>query len=442
MGTYNRADILRIVKEEDVQFIRMQFTGLFGQLKNVAVTASQIERALDGEIMLDGSSIQGSVRVEESDQYLRPDPDTFAILPWRPQYGKVARLICDIYNPDGTPFEGDPRNILKRTLQKAEALAFDFHVGPELEFFLFQTDEEGRPTVRTSDEAGYFDLGPLDHGEGTRREVTLALEKMGVKIEASHHESAAGQHEIDLKYTDALTAADNIMTFKLAVKTLAQKNGLYATFMPKPLRDSAGNGMHVNMSLFQDGRNLFYEEGGERKLSLLARQFIAGLLEHAGGFCALTNPVVNSYKRLVPGYEAPCYPAWSASNRSALIRIPDPRGRGTRVELRSPDPACNPYLAFAACLAAGLDGVTRELTPPPAVAGNLYAMTAEELAERGIRGLPASLDAAVRAMEADAVVMDALGPYAVRYAAGKRREWEEYRTQISQWELDQYLANC
>ena len=344
MGTYNRADILRLVEDENVQFIRMQFTDIFGQLKNVAVTASQIGRALDGEIMLDGSSIQDSARVEESDQYLHPELDTFAILPWRPQYGKVARLICDVYNPDGTPFDGDPRNILKRTLKRAENLGYRFHVGPELEFFLFQTDEEGRPTVKTSDEAGYFDLGPLDHGESTRREVALALEKMGVAVEASHHEAAAGQHEIDLKYTDALAAADNIMTFKLAVKTLAQKNGLHATFMPKPIQGAAGNGMHVNMSLFRDGRNLFYDEGGEQKLSLLARQFIAGLLDHARGFCALTNPVVNSYKRLVPGYEAPCYLAWSEANRSVLIRIPDPRGRGTRVELRSPDPASNPYL--------------------------------------------------------------------------------------------------
>jgi len=442
MGTYNREDILRLVEDEDVQFIRMQFTDIFGQLKNVAVTASQIGRALDGEIMLDGSSIQGSVRVEESDQYLRPDLDTFTILPWRPQYGKVARLICDVYNPDGTPFDGDPRNILKRALKKAEELGYSFHVGPELEFFLFQTDEEGRPTVKTSDEAGYFDLGPLDHGESTRREVALALEKMGVAVEASHHEAAAGQHEIDLKYTDALAAADNIMTFKLAVKTLAQKNGLHATFMPKPIQGAAGNGMHVNMSLFRDGRNLFYDEGGERKLSPLARQFIAGLLDHARGFCALTNPVVNSYKRLVPGYEAPCYLAWSEANRSALIRIPDPRGRGTRVELRSPDPASNPYLVFAACLATGLDGAARELTPPSAVAGNLYAMTSEELAERGIRSLPTSLDAAVRAMEADEVVMEALGPYAIRYTARKRQEWEEYRTQISQWELDKYLTNC
>ncbi len=268
MGTYNRADILRLVEDENVQFIRMQFTDIFGQLKNVAVTASQIGRALDGEIMLHGSSIQDSARVEESDQYLHPELDTFAILPWRPQYGKVARLIFDVYNPDGTPFDGDPRNILKRTLKRAENLGYRFHVGPELEFFLFQTDEEGRPTVKTSDEAGYFDLGPLDHGESTRREVALALEKMGVAVEASHHEAAAGQHEIDLKYTDALAAADNIMTFKLAVKPLAQKNGLHATFMPKPIQGAAGNGMHVNMSLFRDGRNLFYDEGGEQKAYL------------------------------------------------------------------------------------------------------------------------------------------------------------------------------
>jgi len=442
MEGYTREEILRLIQEENVQFIRMQFTDLFGQLKNVAITVSQIERALDGEIMLDGSSIQGSVRVEESDQYLKPDLNTFAILPWRPQYGKVARMICNVHNPDGSPFAGDPRNVLKQALQTVEDMGLALNVGPELEFFLFLTDEEGNPSTRTADRAGYFDLGPLDHGESTRREVALALEKMGIGVEASHHEVAAGQHEIDLKYADALTAADNIMTLKLAVKTLAQKNGLHATFMPKPLRDAAGNGMHINLSLFREGRNMFYDERDPQRLSLLARQFIAGLLEHAGSFCALTNPVVNSYKRLIPGYEAPCCLAWSESNRSALIRIPDPRGQGTRAELRSPDTACNPYLAFAACLAAGLDGVTRGLTPPPAVAGNLYAMPLEELAARGIRRLPVSLDAAVCAMETDKVIMEALGPYAARYAAGKRQEWEEYRTQVSQWELDRYLANC
>ncbi len=440
MEAYRREDILRLIREEDVQFIRMQFTDLFGQLKNVAVTASQIQRALDGEIMLDGSSIQGSVRVEESDQYLKPDPNTFAILPWRPQYGKVARMICSVHNPDGSPFDGDPRNVLKRELKAVKDMGLTLNVGPELEFFLFLTDEDGNPSTRTADKAGYFDLGPLDHGESTRREVTLALEKMGIAVEASHHEAAAGQHEIDLKYADALTAADNIMTLKLAVKTLAQKNGLHATFMPKPLRDAAGNGMHINFSLFQNGRNVFYDENDPEKLSLLARQFIAGLLEHAQGFCALANPLVNSYKRMVAGYEAPCCLTWSSANRSALIRIPVPRGQGTRVELRSPDPACNPYLTLAACLAAGLDGIRRELAPPPEIAGNLYNMPPEELAARQIRNLPASLEDALRAMEEDPVVMKALGPYAVRYLEGKRQEWEEYKKQISQWELDQYLV--
>ena len=434
MGTYNRADILRLVEDENVQFIRMQFTDIFGQLKNVAVTASQIGRALDGEIMLDGSSIQDSARVEESDQYLHPELDTFAILPWRPQYGKVARLICDVYNPDGTPFDGDPRNILKRTLKRAENLGYRFHVGPELEFFLFQTDEEGRPTVKTSDEAGYFDLGPLDHGESTRREVALALEKMGVAVEASHHEAAAGQHEIDLKYTDALAAADNIMTFKLAVKTLAQKNGLHATFMPKPIQGAAGNGMHVNMSLFRDGRNLFYDEGGEQKLSLLARQFIAGLLDHARGFCALTNPVVNSYKRLVPGYEAPCYLAWSEANRSALIRIPDPRGRGTRVELRSPDPASNPYLVFAACLAAGLEGIREKLEPPV----SMDDISGERDSQFDI--LPRSLREAIHAFEEDTFLQNVFGKTLSEIIISeKKEEWEEFSRQVTAWEVEKYL---
>ena len=441
MGKYTKEDIIRMVQEEDIQFIRMQFTDIFGQLKNVAITASQIERAVNNEIMMDGSSIEGFVRIEESDQYLWPDLDTFAILPWRPQYGKVARLICDVHNPDGTSFQGDPRSVLKRELRRAELLGYTFNVGPELEFFLFQTDENGRPTTQTSDEAGYFDLGPLDHGESTRREVTLALEQMGFEIEASHHELAAGQHELDFKYAEALHTADNIMTFKLAVKTLAQKNGLHATFMPKPVYGAAGNGMHVNMSLFQNGRNAFYDESAPNQLSPLATQFIAGLLAHVQGFCALTNPLVNSYKRLVPGYEAPCYPAWSTSNRSALIRIPAPRGQGTRVELRSPDPTCNPYLVFAACLAAGLDGIEKGLTPPNPISRNIYEMTAEERSACGLESLPGTLEAAIRALEADSVVLDALGPHtALQYITGKLREWEEYRTQVSQWELDKYLV--
>ena len=442
MGRYTKEEILRLVRDEDIQFIRMQFTDIFGQMKNVAITASQIEKALAGQVMMDGSSIEGFVRIEESDQYLWPDLDTFAILPWRPQYGKVARLICDVHNPDGTPFVGDPRGVLKRVLARAGELGFTFNVGPELEFFLFQTDDDGNPTTKTSDEAGYFDLGPLDHGESTRREICLCLEEMGFEIEASHHEVAAGQHEIDFKYTEALQAADNIMTFKLAVKTLAQKNGLHATFMPKPVCGAAGSGMHVNMSLFRDGQNAFYDPADPRKLSLLAYQFIAGLLDHVQGFCAVTNPLVNSYKRLVPGYEAPCHLAWSTGNRSALIRIPTPRGSGTRVELRSPDPSCNPYLAFAVCLAAGLDGIQRRLTPPAESNENLYAIAAD-LEAQGVRRLPASLEAAIHALEADSVVTAALGSHVTdQYVTGKLREWEEYRTQVTQWELDRYLVTC
>ena len=442
MGRYTKEEILRLVREEDIQFIRMQFTDIFGQMKNVAITASQIEKALDNQIMMDGSSIEGFVRIEESDQYLWPDLDTFAILPWRPQYGKVARLICDVHNPDGTPFVGDPRGVLKRALARAGELGLTFNVGPELEFFLFQTDEDGNPTTKTSDEAGYFDLGPLDHGESTRREICLCLEEMGFEIEASHHEVAAGQHEIDFKYTEALQAADNIMTFKLAVKTLAQKNGLHATFMPKPVHGTAGSGMHVNMSLFRDGQNAFFDAADPRNLSPMAYQFIAGLLEHVQGFCAVTNPLVNSYKRLVPGYEAPCHLAWSTGNRSALIRIPTPRGDGTRVELRSPDPSCNPYLAFAVCLAAGLDGIQRRLMPPAESNENLYAIAAD-LEAQGVRRLPASLEAAIHALEADCVVTAALGSHVTeQYVTGKLREGEEYRTQVTQWELDRYLVTC
>ncbi len=441
MGRYTKEDIIRLVEEENIQFIRMQFTDIFGQLKNVAITASQIRRAVNNEIMMDGSSIEGFVRIEESDQYLWPDLDTFTVLPWRPQYGKVARLICEVHNPDGTPFVGDPRNVLKRVLERTERMGYTFNIGAEPEFFLFQTDDDGKPTTQTADEAGYFDLGPLDHGEGTRREICLSLEEMGYEVEASHHEAAPGQHEIDFKYTDALRAADMIMTVKLAVKTLAQKNGLHATFMPKPICGTAGSGMHINMSLFQNGENLFYDPAAPGQISQTALHFIAGLLAHAQGFCALTNPLVNSYKRLVPGYEAPCYLAWSSSNRSAFIRIPAPREEGTRVELRSPDPSCNPYLVFAACLAAGLDGIEKKLTPPAEVVENIYAMTAGDRKAHGIESLPGTLETAIQALSEDDVILDALGPHvSAQYMNGKAREWETYRTQVSQWELEQYLV--
>lgn len=441
--SYTKEDIIRIVKEEDIEFIRMQFVDIFGQLKNVAITASQIEKAVNNQITFDGSSIEGYTRINESDQYLYPDLNSFAIFPWRPAQGKVARLICDVYNPDGTPFVGDPRGVLRRVLQRSRDMGFDaFNIGPELEFFLFETDDQGHATTLTRDEAGYFDLGPLDHGESTRREICMALEQMDFEIEASHHECAQGQHEIDFKYAEALHAADNIMTFKLAVKTLAQRNGLHATFMPKPIFGINGSGMHTNMSLFQGGKNAFYDPDDPKGLSKEAYSFIAGLLAHVKGMAAVTNPLVNSYKRLVPGYEAPCYLAWSASNRSALIRIPAARGQSTRVELRSPDPACNPYLELAVCLAAGLDGIEKGLTPPPEVTENIFDMNAAARKAHGIDSLPDSLEEAIHALEADPLVLDTLGEHvAANYIEGKRKEWEEYRTRVSSWEREKYIIN-
>ncbi|NMA24650.1 MAG: type I glutamate--ammonia ligase [Clostridiales bacterium] len=442
MGKYTKEDIISAVREEDIKFIRLQFTDIFGQLKNVAITASQIEKAVNNQIMLDGSSIEGFVRVEESDQYLYPDLDSFVLLPWHTQYGKVARLICDVYNVDGTPFIGDPRYVLKRVLKKASDMGYAFNVGPELEFFLFQTDEEGNPITKTDDEAGYFDLGPLDRGEETRREICMALEELGFEIEAAHHEVAAGQHEIDFKYADALKAADNIMTFKLAVKTIAQRCGQHATFMPKPIFGINGSGMHTNMSLFRDDKNVFNDENGRKGLSKEAFGFIAGLLAHVRGMCAVTNPLVNSYKRLVPGYEAPCYVAWSASNRSTLIRIPASRGQSTRVELRNPDPACNPYLALAVCLAAGLEGIEKGMTPPAEVTENIYEMNLAAREKNGIVSLPASLEEAICELKKDALIMETLGAHVLpHYINGKEAEWEDYRKRVSNWELEKYFIS-
>ncbi|MEG1181314.1 MAG: type I glutamate--ammonia ligase, partial [Oscillospiraceae bacterium] len=431
MPKYTKEDIIRIVKEEDIKFIRLQFTDIFGQLKNVAITMSQIEKAVNNSCMFDGSSIEGFVRIEESDMYLYPDLDSFTILPWRPQVGKVARLICDIYTPDGKPFDGDPRFILKKVLKEAEDMGFSFNVGPECEFFLFTTDENGNPTTDTQDEASYFDLGPVDHGESVRREICYALESMNYEIEASHHEVAAGQHEIDFKYSDALTTADNIMTFKLAVKTFAQKNGLHATFLPKPVQGINGSGMHTNMSLFSGEDNAFLDETDKLGLSKTAYSFMAGIMEHIKGMAAITNPLVNSYKRLVPGYEAPCYIAWSAKNRSPLIRVPTARGTGTRIELRNPDPTCNPYLTLAVCLAAGLDGIKKNMTPPPSVDMNIFSLTPQQRVERGIDRLPDSLHSAIEAMRADELVMTTLGKHITeRYIDAKLKEWDEYRAQV------------
>jgi glutamine synthetase, type I len=429
-----------MVEENDVRFIRMQFTDILGTMKNVAITASQIEKALDNKVMFDGSSIEGFVRIEESDMYLRPDLDTFVILPWHTQNGRVARLICDIYTPDGRPFEGDPRYVLKRTIDEAAKMGYTFNVGPECEFFLFNTDEFGHPTTITHDTAGYFDLGPSDLGETARRDICLNLEDMGFEIEASHHEVAIAQHEIDFKYSEALSAADNILTFKMIVKWCADTHGLCATFMPKPVFGQSGSGMHTNMSLFKDGKNAFYDPDSETGLSHIAYNFIAGIMKHIKGICAITNPLVNSYKRLVPGYEAPCYIAWTLSNRSALIRVPASRGLGTRVELRNPDPACNQYLAFAVLLAAGLDGIKNDLAPQEAVSANIYDIEKEDRIAAGIGSLPTNLSNAIKEMKADPFIKEVLGEHVFgKYTEAKEKEWYDFSTTVTEWELDRYL---
>ena len=441
MSRYTKDDIFRMVEEEDVEFIRLQFTDIFGTLKNIAITSSQLEKALDNKCMFDGSSVEGFVRIEESDMYLYPDYDTFEIFPWRPQQGKVARLICDVYTPDGKPFEGDPRWILKKTIKEANDLGYRFDVGPECEFFLFHTDDNGLPTTLSHEKAGYFDLGPNDLGENISRDMVLTLEDMGFEIEASHHEVAPAQHEIDFKYDEALKTADNIQTFKMTVKTIAKRHGLYATFMPKPKFGISGSGMHINMSLAtKEGKNIFADENGKIGLSDDAYHFIAGIMKHARGMSAITNPLVNSYKRLVPGYEAPVYIAWSAKNRSPLIRIPASRGNGTRVELRNPDPTANPYLVLALCLAAGLDGIKNKIEVPESVDCNIYEMTPGERRAAGIENMPADLKEAVDCLVADEFLCSVLGEHiTTKYVEAKMKEWENYTTRVSQWEIDEYL---
>ena len=442
MSRYTKEDIWRMIEEEDVEFIRLQFTDIFGTLKNVAVTTSQLERVLNNEIMFDGASIEGFARVEQSDMFLRPDLDTFAIFPWRPQQGKVARFLCDIYRPDGTPFSGDPRHVLKKTVQEAAAMGYQMDVGPECEFFLFHTDDEGNPTTITHEKAGYFDVGPLDLGENARRDMILTLEDMGFVVEASHHEDAPAQHEIDFHYDEALKTADDIMTFKLAVKTIAKRHGLYASFMPKPKTGVNGSGMHINMSLARDGVNVFYDGEDTNHLSKEGYWFIGGIMKHIAAITAITNPLVNSYKRLVPGYEAPVYIAWSIRNRSPLIRIPAQTGTTQRIELRSPDSAANPYLAIAVCLAAGLDGIRNQIDPPASVEGNIFAMSEEEREKAGIKCLPTSLAEAIEGLEQDLLIQNVLGEHICRkYIAAKKEEWKEYCAAVSNWEIDRYLVN-
>ena len=441
MARYTKEDIIRITKEENVDFICLQFTDILGTLKSVSITASQLEKALGNGCMFDGSSIDGFVRIEESDMRLHPDLDSFVILPWDETSGKTARLICDVYNADGTPFEGDPRYVLRRAIKKAGDMGYTCNIGPECEFFLFHLDEHGKPTTKTYDHGGYFDLGPVDRGERCRKEICLCLEKMGFEIEASHHENAIAQHEIDFKYDEVLRTADNVMTFKYVVKNLANQHGLYATFMPKPIYGICGSGMHINLSLFKGSENAFCDMNDPAGLSEIAYNFIAGVMHHIKAITVLTNPIVNSYKRLVPGYEAPVYIAWSAKNRSPLVRIPTARGTGTRIELRNPDPAANPYLVMAAVLQAGLDGIEKGMVPPSPKDSNIFSLTPDERKAEGIHSLPKTLYDAISEFKYSDFAKMAVGEHVHgKYIEAKREEWNEYSTRVSQWEIDKYLG--
>ncbi len=436
-------EILSKADSQGVRFMRLQFTDILGIGKNVEIPRSQFEKALDGQIMFDGSSIEGFTRIEESDMLLIPDLDTFRINPWVNADGsKVARMICDVYNPDGTPFPGCPRMTLKRQVDRAKAMGYSMVAGPEAEFFLFQRDANGNPLIETHDAGGYFDLTPVDKGEECRRDIIIVLEAMGFEVEAGHHEVAPGQHEIDFKYADAVACADNVTTFRFVVKKVALDHNLHATFMPKPIFGVNGSGMHCHQSLLdKKGNNAFYEPKGEWQLSKTALGYIGGILDHAVAFSAVTNPLVNSYKRLVPGYEAPVNVAWSEKNRSPLVRVPAKRGMSTRCEVRMPDPACNPYLALAVMLAAGLDGVKRKLDPGPPINKNIFTMSHREKRRLRIGQLPANLWEALGELEKDAVVSEALGEHILEhYLRAKRQEWEEYISHVHPWEQERYLA--
>ncbi len=435
------AGILERAERERVKFLRLQFTDILGVIKNVEVPDRQFEEALEGRILFDGSSIEGFVRVEESDMYLKPDPGTFQIFPWIDGSGeKVGRLICDIANPDGSPFAGCPRAALKRAIAAAGARRYALDAGVEAEFFLFQR-QNGEPSTTTQDRAGYFDLAPIDLGEDVRREIVLQLERMGFQVEAAHHEVAPGQHEVDFRHDDVLATADNITTFRFVVKNVALRNGLHATFMPKPVFGISGSGMHTTHSLFDGDRNAFFDERAEWQLSRTCLHYIGGILRHAKGFCAITNPLVNSYKRLVPGYEAPTNIAWSQKNPGPLVRVPASRGRETRVEVRMPDPACNPYLALAVMLASGLDGLTQEIDPGPPVTKNIYKMSHRERRHLRIDELPGNLSEALDELEKDDLVRETLGEHIFdHFLAAKREEWDSYIRHVSPWEIERYLG--
>ncbi|MBQ9361427.1 MAG: glutamine synthetase [Lachnospiraceae bacterium] len=442
MEAYSKEEILKFVEEEDVEFIRLQFTDMFGTMKNMAVTKSQLTKVIENKCIFDGSLIEGFARIEESDMYLYPDLSTFVTFPWRPQTGKVARFICDIYRPDGKRFEGDPRYVLQKVQDEAKGMGYTFEVGPECEFFLFNTDESGNPTTETSEKAGYFDLAPLDTGENARRDMVMMLEDMGFEVVSSEHEKSPAQHEIDFMFDEGIKTADNIQTFKFAVKTIARRHGLHATFMPKPRGDFNGSGMHLNFSMNKDGRNIFYSKDSVDGLSDEAKYFIGGLMSHVNALTALTNPTVNSYKRLNPGIDkAPVYTAWSFTNRTALIRVPSNMKEHTRIDFRSPDSSANPYLALAACLAAGLDGIKNRIDPGLPVERNIFEMSSAERKTNGIKTLPGSLLEAMDALECDDVIRGVLGSdIAGKYIAAKRAEYAAYSANVSQWEVDEYLS--
>ena len=440
MSKFSKEDILRIVEEEDVEFIRLQFMDMFGILKNVAVTTSQLEKALNNRVLFDGSAIDGFVGIEESDMYLHPDLDTFSIFPWRPQQSRVGRLLCNIHYPDGRPFEGDSRYILKKVLDRAREDSVRFMIGPECEFFLYHLDDNGLPTTITHEHAGFFDVAPLDLGENARRDMILTMEEMGYRIDTSHHEFAPAQHEIDLHYEEALKAADTVTTFRLAARTIAKRHGLYATFMPKPKSGVHGSGMHIHISLVRNGINLFEDGTDPNGLSKEAYWFIGGILAHIHEITAITNPLINSYKRLISGYEAPRYAAWSMTNRSSLIRVPATRGFNTRIELRSPDSSANPYLSLALCLAAGMDGIEKKMDPPASVEQNLSSMTPAEAAARGIPLLPQTLIEALGYLSKSEWAGQILGNHIMKeFVREKEAEWNEYMMQVSGWELEHYL---
>jgi glutamine synthetase len=444
MADMTARDVLKIAKEKEVKFIHLQFTDVVGVVKGITIPEDQLEVAVGKGIWFDGSSIQGFARIAESDMYLMPDPSTFRIIPWESEEGAVtARMICDVYTPTGEPFPGNPRGVLKRAMKDAEEMGFTYQTGPELEFFLFHYDEDGNPTLTPHDQGGYFDYS-TDLAVSIRKEMVSALQAFGIVVEAGHHEVATGQHEIDFQYADALTTADNAITFKYVLKAVARKNGLYATWMPKPIFGINGSGMHVHQSLvYKDsGKNAFAGPKDEFGLSPIARQFIAGQLYHAQGMCAVLAPLVNSYKRLVPGYEAPVYISWARINRSALIRVPKVSDiKATRLELRCPDPSCNPYLAFAAMLKAGLDGIEKEMTPPEALEENLYDLDEARRKAQHVEMLPGSLMEALDCLAEDKVIQDALGPHVYeRFVRAKMQEWDDYRIQVSPWEIERYLA--